>query len=159
VEKRAKFAVGIGIIVLSFGWLGWLGARESKTYYHTIEELQTLKGSTLRQRMRIGGTVERGSIQHLSGRVDFVLQGEGKRLPVSYAGSDPLPDTFVDNSQVLVEGHSAPGGRFVAERVQAKCASKYEAAPNGTKGFPGNSLPAERDLARGLGEAGSEGSR
>ena len=131
MQKRAKFGVGIGIIVLSLAWLGWLGARESKTYYHTIAELQTLNGSARTHRMRIGGTVEPGSIRHLSGRVDFVLQGEGKTLPVSYVGSDPLPDTFVDNSQALVEGHAAPNGIFVAERVQAKCASKYEASPNG----------------------------
>ncbi len=136
MEKRAKFGVGIGIIVLSLGWLGWLGARESKTYYHTIAELKTLQGSALRQRMRIGGTVESGSIHRLSGRVDFVLSGEGKSLPVSYVGSDPLPDTFVDKSQALVEGHSAPDGRFVADRVQAKCASKYEADPGGGPAKP-----------------------
>ena len=28
-----------------------------------------------------------------------------------------------------VEGHTMPDGRFVAESVQAKCASKYEAKP------------------------------
>lgn len=143
MEKRAKFGVGIGIIVLSLAWLGWLGARESKTYYHTIAELQTLNGSARTHRMRIGGTVEPGSIRHLSGRVDFVLQGEGKTLPVSYVGSDPLPDTFVDNSQALVEGHAAPNGIFVAERVQAKCASKYEASPNGAGSSPASS-PSQR---------------
>ena len=135
MQNRAKFGVGIGIIVVSLGWLGWLGARESKTYYHTIAELQTLQGSARTQRMRIGGTVAPGSIRKLSGRVDFVLDGEGKAMPVSYVGSDPLPDTFVDNSQALVEGKPAPDGRFVAERVQAKCASKYEAAP-GSGGAP-----------------------
>jgi len=72
-----------------------------------------------------------GSIHRLSGRVDFVLDGEGKSLPVSYIGSDPLPDTFIDKAQALVEGRPATDGRFVAEHVQAKCASKYEAAPGG----------------------------
>ena len=49
--------------------------------------------------------------------------------------SDPLPDTFVDNSQALVEGRLAPNGTFVADKVQAKCASKYEAArPQGDVG-------------------------
>src|SRR5215472_5979172 len=112
-------------------FLAWLGYGESKTYYHTIAELQTLKGADLTHRMRIGGTVQAGSIRRLSGRVDFVLQGEGKSLPISYVGSDPLPDTFVDNSQALVEGRPASDGRFVAEHIQAKCASKYEAAPGG----------------------------
>jgi len=75
----------------------------------------------------------------MSGRVDFVLAGEGKTLPVSYIGSDPLPDTFIDKSQALVEGHPAQDGRFVAEMVQAKCASKYEAAPGGTGGAAASS--------------------
>jgi cytochrome c-type biogenesis protein CcmE len=133
MQKQAKFGVGVGIILVSLGWLGWLGARESKTYYHTIAELDALKGSARSQRMRIGGTVAEGSIKRLTGRVDFVLLEEGKSLPVSYVGSDPLPDTFIDKSQALVEGHTTPEGKFVAERVQAKCASKYEAAPGGDK--------------------------
>ena len=131
MKKQAKFGVGIGVIIASMGFLAWLGYGESKTYYHTIAELQTLSGSAKGQRMRIGGTVATGSIRHLTGRVDFVLEGEGKTLLVSYIGTDPLPDTFVDKSQALVEGRPGPEGRFVAEVVQAKCASKYEAAPGG----------------------------
>jgi len=132
VKKRAKFGIGIGVIVVSMAFLAWLGYGESKTYYHTIAELQTLQGAALNHRMRVGGTVEPGTIRRMAGRVDFVLDGEGKTLPVTYVGSDPLPDTFVDKSQALVEGRPASDGRFVAEVVQAKCASKYEAAPGGT---------------------------
>lgn len=132
VKKQIKFAVGSAVIVVSLAFLAWLGYGESKTYYHTIAELQTLSGSAKNQRMRVGGTVAQGSIHVLSGRVDFVLEGEGKSIPVSYIGGDPLPDTFKDKSQALVEGRPAQDGRFVAEHVQAKCASKYEAAPGGT---------------------------
>jgi cytochrome c-type biogenesis protein CcmE len=131
MKKQAKFGIGISVIVVALGFLAWLGYGESKTYYHTIAELQTLNGSARAQRMRIGGTVGVGSIRRLAGRVDFVLEGEGKTLPVTYIGSDPLPDTFVDKSQALVEGRPGSDGRFVAEHVQAKCASKYEAAPGG----------------------------
>ena len=131
MKKQAKFAVGIGVIIVSLACLAWLGYGESKTYYHTIAELQSLKGAELSHRMRVGGTVAAGSIRRFTGRVDFVLEGEGQSLPVSYVGSDPLPDTFVDKSQALVEGRPTDG-RFVAEVVQAKCASKYEAAPGGT---------------------------
>ena len=136
MKKQAKFGIGMGIIVAALAFLAWLGYGESKTYYHTIAELQTLTGSARTQRMRVGGTVAEGSIRRLSGRVDFVLEGEGKTLPVSYIGSDPLPDTFVDKSQALVEGHLNSDGKFVAEHVQAKCASKYEAAPGGTGAAP-----------------------
>jgi Cytochrome c-type biogenesis protein CcmE len=131
MKRQAKFGIGIGVIVVSMAFLAWLGYGESKTYYRTLAELDTLKGSARSERMRIGGTVQTGSIHRMTGRVDFVLEGEGKSLPVSYVGSDPLPDTFVDNSQALIEGRPATDGRFVAEHIQAKCASKYEAAPGG----------------------------
>jgi cytochrome c-type biogenesis protein CcmE len=129
MQVRAKFGVGVGIIVVSLSALAWMGARESKTYYHTVAELSSLDAAALSQRIRVGGDVAAGSIQHLAGRVDFVIKAEGHSLPVSYVGRDPLPDTFKDGAQCLVEGRSMPDGRFVAEAVQAKCASKYEAAP------------------------------
>jgi len=133
VQKHAKFGIGIGIIVVSLGFLAWLGYGESKTYYHTIAELPTLDGTARAHRIRVGGTVEPGTIKRLSGRVNFVLAGEGKLLPFSYVSSEPLPDTFVDKSQALVEGSLENDGSFVAEHVQAKCASKYEAAPGGDR--------------------------
>ena len=148
MQKQAKFGIGIGIILVSMASLAWLGYGESKTYYHTLAELDSLKGAQRTQRMRIGGTVQAGSIHRMTGRVDFILEGEGKTLPVSYVGSDPLPDSFVDNSQALIEGRPAGEGRFVAEHVQAKCASKYEAAPGGTVAPKTNSLET-RPVASG----------
>lgn len=133
MKTQAKFGVGIGVILISLASLAWMGYGESKTYYHTIAEYQTLTGSARSHRMRLAGTVAPGSIRHVNGRVEFTLEEQGKTLPVSYIGSDPLPDTFVDKSQALVEGHPSSDGTFVAEHVQAKCASKYEAAPGGDK--------------------------
>lgn len=133
MQTRAKFGVGIGVILVSLGCLAWLGYGESKTYYHTIAEYQTLQGSARNHRMRLAGTVEPGTIKHLPGRIEFVLEEQGKTLPISYIGTDPLPDTFVDKAQALVEGRPSSDGKFVAEHVQAKCASKYEAAPGGDK--------------------------
>jgi cytochrome c-type biogenesis protein CcmE len=137
MKSKTKFGIGIGIIVLALSGLAFMGAKESQTYYHTISELSTLSASQAHQRIRVGGDVAAGSIQKMPGRVDFVLKEEGKSLPVSYVGSDPLPDTFKDGAQALVEGHAMPDGRFVAEQVQAKCASKYEVAPGqGSYGTP-----------------------
>src|SRR5260370_22315204 len=104
-------------------FLAWLGYGESKTYYHTIAELETLKGSEKTQRMRLGGTVAPGTIRHLTGRTDFVLEGEGKTLPITYIGTDPFPGTFVGKSQALGSGRPGPEGRAVAEAMHAKCAS------------------------------------
>jgi len=136
VRNRAKFGVGISFIVVALALLAWLGYGESKTYYHTIAEYQALTGSARNHRMRLAGTVAPGSIRRVSGRTDFVLEEQGRTLSMSYIGTEPLPDTFVDKSQALVEGRPSPDGKFVAEHVQAKCASKYEAAPGGDKPAP-----------------------
>jgi len=133
---QTKFIVGSALIVGTLGYLAWSGVSESKTYYHTITELQSLSGPAVKQRMRVSGNVKNGTIQRLAGRVDFTLEEQGRALDVSYVGRDPLPDTFADGAQALVEGHRMPDGRFVAEQVQAKCASKYEATPGGKPGTP-----------------------
>lgn len=143
VGKGAKFGIASAIIVGTLFWLGWIGVTESKTYYHTIAELKTLSGADAQNRIRVGGDIRTGSISRMRGRVDFVIEQEGQALQVSYVGTDPLPDTFVDGAQALVEGKHMPDGRFLAEKVQAKCASKYEAAPK-----DGKPAPASRDVKK-----------
>jgi len=140
MKGRAKFLIGSAIIVITLVLLAYVGFTQSKTYYHTISELGSLHGTALHQRMRVSGNVRSGSIDRSGGRVDFILEEQGKSLPISYTGRDPLPDTFKDGAQALVEGRLTPDGHFVAEQVQAKCASKYEAAPNQT---PGASQPGQ----------------
>lgn len=129
MKGRVKFLVGSAIIVATLACLAYVGYTQSKTYYHTISELSKLRGAALHQRMRVAGNVRSGSILRSAGRVDFVLVEQGNVLNVAYIGRDPLPDTFRDGAQALVEGRLLPDGRFEAEQVQAKCASKYEATP------------------------------
>ena len=112
MKARTKFLVGSGIIVATLCMLAYVGFTQSKTYYHTISELPTLQGASLHQRMRVSGNVRAGSIAHRSGEVDFVLEEQNKTLPVSYIGHDPLPDTFKDGAQALVEGKINPDGSF-----------------------------------------------
>ena len=50
-------------------------------------------------------------------------------MNVVYTGTEPLPDTFKDESQALADGRMGPDGVFQANKIQAKCASKYEAKP------------------------------
>ena len=129
MTARVKFSIGAIIILGTLGWLGWVGASQSKTYYHTISELGALQGPALHRRMRVSGDVVDGSITRRTGRIDFTLTEQGKTLPVSYVGDSPLPDTFKGGAQALAEGKLMPDGRFVADQVQAKCASKYQATP------------------------------
>jgi cytochrome c-type biogenesis protein CcmE len=142
MKARTKFLVGSSIIVVTLCMLAYVGFTQSKTYYHTISELPSLQTAALHQRMRVSGNVRAGSIAHKDGKVDFVLEEQNRTLPVSYVGRDPLPDTFKDGAQALVEGRMTPDGSFVAEQVQAKCASKYQASPTGAPGAaqPGQTM-------------------
>lgn len=151
MKASSKFAVGSGIILITLFFLAYVGFTQSKTYYHTITELSTLQGVALHQRMRVSGLVRAGSIQHHEGRVDFRLTEQGKDLAVSYVGSDPLPDTFKDGAQALVEGHIQADGHFEAQQVQSKCASKYQADPTKAPGAmqPGQTYNAPSAAASG----------
>ena len=144
MKARTKFLVGSGIIVVTLCLLAYVGFTQSKTYYHTISELPTLQAAALHQRMRVSGNVRAGSISHRDGRIDFVLEEQNKTLPVSYVGRDPLPDTFKDGAQALVEGNLTNDGSFQAEQIQAKCASKYQASPTGAPAAaqPGKNMSA-----------------
>jgi cytochrome c-type biogenesis protein CcmE len=150
MKAQGKFLIGSGIIVVTLLSLAYVGFTQSKTYYHTISELPTLSTPQLHQRMRVSGNVRAGSISHVDGRIDFVLEEQGKVLPVSYVGSDPLPDTFKDGAQALVEGRLQPEGGFVAEQVQAKCASKYEASP-----LPGGTTQPAQAPGQSMNESGA----
>jgi len=151
MNARVKFLVGSGIIIITLACLAYVGFTQSKTYYHTISELSSLQGGALHQRMRVSGNVRTGTIEHVSGRVNFVLEEQGKALTVSYIGRDPLPDTFKDGAQALVEGRLTPDGQFVAEQVQAKCASKYEANPSQA---PAAGRPGQTSSSTGAPAAG-----
>ena len=133
MRKYWKFAALMAIIIGSLLWLATAGISGSQTYYKTVTELFQMGGSAQSHRVRVGGDVQANSITRANGVVYFTMVGLDKKttLKVAYEGRDPLPDTFKDGAQCLIEGHAMPDGRFVAEQLQAKCASKYEAAPGG----------------------------
>jgi cytochrome c-type biogenesis protein CcmE len=126
-----KFGVLMALIVGSLVWLAVGGISDTKTYYKTIPELQSMGNAAQGQRIRVGGDVKPGSITKAGSNVTFQLHQGAQTLQVQYAGTDPLPDTFKDNAQALADGKLGPDGVFVASKIQAKCASKYEAKPAG----------------------------
>jgi cytochrome c-type biogenesis protein CcmE len=128
-QRRLKFGIGIGVILAVVAWLAVSGFEQSKTYYVTVNEL--LAGKAARERVRLGGVVVAGSIERRGGQVTFRVTQDTASVPVVYVGSDTLPDTFVGGAQAIVEGNYLADGVFQADHIQAKCASKYQAAPPG----------------------------
>ena len=127
--KKLKFIVGTVVILGAVLALAITGMEESKAYYQTVPELKAMGVKAEGRRVRVAGDVVVGSIErHEQGVVTFVIDHEGESLPVRYVGRGPIPDTLVDRAQAVAEGTLKTDGTFEATLVQAKCASKYEAA-------------------------------
>ena len=136
MNKNVKFGLIIVAILGTLGWLAAGGVKETASYYKEIAELERLQpNQKIDKRLRVGGDVELNSITRDGRDVHFVLvqekDGVKRRLNVVYNGIDPLPDTFKDNApcQALVDGKLGSDNVFHATKLQAKCASKYEAKP------------------------------
>jgi cytochrome c-type biogenesis protein CcmE len=129
MKTYAKFGTLVVLVVGVLVWLAMGGISESKTYYKTITELGQMGDRAHHERLRVGGDVEAGSIVRSGAEVSFVLHQDARKLKVVYSGIDPLPDTFKDGAQALADGKLGPDGVFQATKIQAKCASKYEAKP------------------------------
>jgi cytochrome c-type biogenesis protein CcmE len=131
MKTYGKFALLVVAIVGTLAWLALGGINEGKTYYKTIHELAQMGDNAYGKKIRVGGDVEPGSISRSGREVRFTLIQENRKLNVIYRGSDPLPDTFRDSAQALADGKLAHDGTFEAQKIQAKCASKYEQKPGG----------------------------
>jgi cytochrome c-type biogenesis protein CcmE len=126
-KRKLKFLIGSLIIVGSIAWIGFSSFDESLAYYKTVDELKAMNHNAYGKRLRVAGNIVAGSIERTSSAVNFKLEQKGEVLPISYVGKDLLPDTFKDGAQALAEGHLVRSGEFEATKIQAKCASKYEA--------------------------------
>jgi cytochrome c-type biogenesis protein CcmE len=144
-SQHWKFGIGIALIVGVALWGAVSGFQQSETYYVTVQEL--VNGKAARRHIRVGGTVESGSIVRSGSSLSFRLVQNSASIPVVYVGSETLPDTFKGGSKAIVEGEYTSAGTFRAEQVQAKCASKYVAAPPGPKR---SNVANASDLAKDL---------
>ena len=77
------------------------------------------------RRFRLGGMVEKGSVQRAPGSLDvrFVVTDFAEQVPVLYSGV--LPDLFREGQGVVANGRLAADGTFVAEEVLAKHDENY----------------------------------
>lgn len=122
-----KVLLVAAVLTAAAGYLAFTGARSSLTYYVTVGELLDRAGTLAGTSVRLGGRVVPGSVRwdRTSGRVEFSVTDGAHRLPVVYRGV--VPDTFAPGGEVVVEGRYE-GGRFIADRLLAKCPSKFDAA-------------------------------
>jgi cytochrome c-type biogenesis protein CcmE len=135
---QARIIVGIIIIVGLVGYLAVLGFEEGRSYYVTCDEVAAATSDYENTNLKLAGVVVDGSIQRDGDILIFELEYEGATFPVRYIGMDPVPDTFKDGVEAVVDGRLLADGSFEGRKIQAKCASKYESdGPDASEGYGG----------------------
>jgi len=144
-RKRLKFLVlGCGIVATMGGLLiVGMSRPGGVAYYLSVSEFLA-EPDQAKVGFRINGKVDPGSIVRAASGQDvaFVVTDGAASLPVRYHGV--VPDTFVDDADVVVEGRLGADGTFEAHTLLAKCPSKYEAAIE-----EGQPMPDHSDLVPG----------
>lgn len=110
--------------VLGAVLLAMWGLRDRAAYFYTPADVVAGKAST-GAAMRLGGMVERGSVNRDADGVTtrFIVEDGDARVPVTYRGI--LPDLFREGSGVVAEGKLAADRSFVADNILAKHDERY----------------------------------
>ena len=134
-SKKLKFGIGIGVIIVAVLVLAIQGIQTDETlsYSKSVGEVFAMGSDAQRMSLKVNGELKQGSVNLNGTELDFVMTEGDQELPVHYIGLDPIPDTFNNDmeAEVVVSGKLGSDGIFKAERIQAKCASKYEADYSG----------------------------
>lgn len=133
MKKQHRFVMAAVALLGVVGYLMVTGMKDSMVYYYTPDELlakTTSDPSVHEIGVKVGARVVPGTIRYdartLDLRFEVVDIQSGKaRIPVHYQG--PVPDTFEDGRDVVVEGRFTQAGLFEATTVLTKCGSRYEA--------------------------------
>ncbi|KKM23361.1 hypothetical protein LCGC14_1615950 [marine sediment metagenome] len=129
-KKKVKFIIGGIIIAVAIIYLVYSGIQKTGLYYLTVSEIKNEGSIAYGQSTRVNGNVLDGSIQWDSqeGTLRFIISDGENDLPIIYRGV--VPDTFRGGAEVVVEGIYTPENIFEADKIMAKCPSKYEAQEN-----------------------------
>lgn len=122
-NQRLILVTAAVIAVLIAVLLAIWGLRERASYFYTPAEIAAGQAEQGRS-MRLGGMVERGSVQRDSDGVTvrFIVTDREARTRVVFR--DILPDLFREGSGVVAEGQLR-GGTFYADKILAKHDERY----------------------------------
>ena len=126
-HKAAKLGITGLVLALAFGGLLYTSLSESAEYYKHVEEVMVSPQPWYGKRLQIHGFVAPKSWVQKPGSLEyrFKVQSKGQIVQAYYTGI--LPDTFKEDSEVVLKGTLGPDGFHVTpDGVIAKCPSKYQ---------------------------------
>jgi cytochrome c-type biogenesis protein CcmE len=123
-HQRLVLVVIALVAVLAAVLLAMWGLRDRAAYFYTPADVVAGKAQP-GQSVRLGGMVEKGSVQRLPDGVTvrFVLTDGAAKVPVVFRGI--VPDLFREGSGAIAEGSLEPGGTFDATNILAKHDERY----------------------------------
>lgn len=156
-RPKRSLALLVGLLVVGAGILTLVmtSFNSAAIYSKGVDELLAQRSQLMSRNVRVAGTLVKGTLSRRDKPCEyrFQMQKNGKVLNVRYPEC-VVPDTFRDvpgmNVAVTAEGKLTPAGYFEADKIMAKCPSKYdmnqraargEKAPHaafGTAAFPNN---------------------
>jgi cytochrome c-type biogenesis protein CcmE len=112
------------LAVLGASGLALSALKDQAAFFYAPSDVAR-EGLPLDQHVRLGGMVEKGSIERLPDGVSmrFVVTDGAAAVPVRFRGV--APDLFREGSGVVAEGQFRPDGSFVADNLLAKHDEKY----------------------------------
>lgn len=120
-HKRLAF-VAVGLALLGGATALIMGAlRENIVFFYSPSDIQAKMPASDR-RIRMGGLVEKGSVQREGATIRFRVTDTANALAVTYTGI--LPDLFREGQGVVAEGRWQDG-TFRADSVLAKHDETY----------------------------------
>ena len=122
-----KMLIGIIVIGGGIGYFMYQAMQSSWSYYYSVDDFIANNSAVYSHSIRLAGLVKQGSINRDVEKMDlqFTLSGSDNEIPVQYRGS--IPDNFVEEGEVVIEGRLDTSGVFQAEMLMTKCESKYKA--------------------------------
>ncbi|HUF50496.1 MAG TPA: cytochrome c maturation protein CcmE [Longimicrobiales bacterium] len=130
-SRRIGMALGLIVVLSSFGYLIYGGIGENLVYFLTPGELMAKGSEAYDQPVRLGGQVMPGSHSWDADALDlrFTLQDERGSVRV-HARKAP-PAMFREGQGVIVEGKLTRAGVFEASSVMVKHSNEYRPPEDG----------------------------
>ena len=121
--QRLVLVAAAAVAVLAAVLLAMWGLKDRAAYFYAPAEIAAGKAAD-GQAIRLGGMVERGSLQRLPDGVTirFRLSDGVATTPVQFRGI--VPDLFREGSGAVAEGRMARG-TFIADNILAKHDERY----------------------------------
>lgn len=140
MKIHGRFMVGLVGVAGVVSYLVWTGVSETMVYYLTPSELMAKVSADPTFKdvgVKVSGKVVPGTYSRVEGELLHRFQvrdllDESKTFWVEFR--DALPDTFTEESEVVLEGRLDANGVFQATTLLTKCGSRYEAAPEDLAG-------------------------